>query len=219
MTARRIWPWLGIAAQVVFTVFWLIAPAWQGSRYSALADSISDMYAVTAPACRVIVAIITVCGIATILFIAFGLLPIIRRQGWTGWLGSILLGLSIFGLGDLLTPFEQEGCRTADPGCTDALQQSAGGSTDALLSTIGIPFLIAAGVFLFIALRKAGVARILPTVLLALSIATFVVFCVIAVGIPGYDGLLERLLALFGAAMIVVVAIATLGLMRRPREA
>jgi len=219
MRRRTAWPWIGIAGQVAFTAFWLIAPAWQGPRYSVLGDSISDMYAVTAPYCRVIVAVVTLCGIATILFTAFCLFPAARRLGWTGWLGSALLALSIFGLGDLLTPFEQEGCRTTDVGCTTAEQLGAGGATDAFLSTIGIALLIAAGAFLFVALRKTAAPRILSTLILILSIATFVVFAIDAVGIPGYGGLLERLLALFGAAMITILAIATMSLSRRPESA
>jgi hypothetical protein len=219
MKPRRAWPWIGIAGQVVFTLFWLIAPAWQGPRYSVLAHSISDLYAVTAPYCRVIVVVVTVCGIATILFAGFGLFPAVRRVGWTGWLGTALLALSIFGLGDLLTPFEQEGCRTADAGCTAADQLSAGGATDAFLSTVGIALLIAAGAFLFVALRRTAAPRWLSNLVLILAIATFVVFGVDAVGIAGYGGLLERLLALFGAAMITVLSVATISLARRTESA
>src|SRR5579864_2510714 len=45
---RRV-AWLAIAAQVAFVFSMLIAAAWQGPHYSLISDSMSDMYAVTAP--------------------------------------------------------------------------------------------------------------------------------------------------------------------------
>jgi hypothetical protein len=46
--------------------------------------------------------------------------------------------LSIYGLGDLLSPLEREGCRLADRGCTAAAQfANSGGKLDAALSTLG----------------------------------------------------------------------------------
>lgn len=62
-----------------------------------------------------------------------------RPAGGRAAVGSILLGVSIYGLGDALTPFERETCRLADPGCTGADQLSnAGGVLDAVLSLVGL---------------------------------------------------------------------------------
>ncbi|HEX4443137.1 MAG TPA: hypothetical protein VHZ81_06170 [Galbitalea sp.] len=207
MRIRTTWAWIGIAAQLIFTALWLVAPLWQGPRYNGVTDSISDMYAVTAPACRVIVVIITVCGAATILFLIAGLLPSIRTAGWRAWLTCILLALSIFGLGDLLTPFEQEACRAADSGCTPADQlANAGGSLDDLLSTIGVVLLVIGGVFAFVSLRKIAAARSLAMVVLVLAIATGIIFVVDGIHISAIAGLLERAIAILGAATFVVLA-------------
>jgi hypothetical membrane protein len=199
--------WAGVAAQLVFTVYWLIAPLWQGGRYSVLEHSISDMYAVTAPAGTVMVVVLTVCGAATLVFVFFTLIPAVRSTGWAGWLGCILLALSIFGLGDLLTPFERLACRLADPGCTPEAQvANAGGQLDSTLSTIGIAFLITACVFLFIATRKvAGWSRT-AVVMLTVAIAIAVVSVLLALFGQAAGGLLERVIALLGAGAIAVLA-------------
>ena len=96
---------LTVVAQIAFVLSWLIAGLWQGARYSVLAHSISDMYAVTAPGGMFLVVVVTLCGLATILFAALSVWPTLRRAGWPAAVGSALLGLSIYGLGDLLTPF------------------------------------------------------------------------------------------------------------------
>ena len=58
----------------------------------------------------------------------------------------MLLSLSIFGLGDLLSRFEREGCALAALGCTVDLQTATtGGFLDAALSTLGVVSFIAAG--------------------------------------------------------------------------
>jgi hypothetical protein len=58
--------------------------------------------------------------------------------------GSVLFGLSIYGLGDLLSPFEREACRLADPGCTWAAQvANSGGTLDAALSVVGLVLFVA----------------------------------------------------------------------------
>ena len=52
---------LTLVAQIAFVMSWLIAGLWQGAGYSALAHSISDMYAVTAPGGMFLVVVITLC--------------------------------------------------------------------------------------------------------------------------------------------------------------
>src|SRR5690348_2165754 len=142
---ERTWGWVGFAAQVAFVVSWLIAPAWQGADYNALKHSISDMYADTAPSGWFLVLVLTLCGLATVLFALLAVRPALRAGGRRATVGAALLALSIFGLGDLLSPFEREACRLADVGCTGSDQTAnLGGKLDNVLSTAGILLFIAA---------------------------------------------------------------------------
>lgn len=216
---NRIGALIGLFAQVVFVVSWIVAPVWQGPRYSVLAHSISDMYAVTAPAGLFLVVVFTVCGAVTIAFLWTAVCPALRAAGWSATLGVILLSVSIFGLGDLLSPFERLACRLADPGCADASQLSnAGGAIDSSLSTIGVGLFVAGAVFIAVAALKLPAWKRAFAPLLILAIATFVFF--VADGLlasVGLAGLFERLLALSGAATFAWLAVDILR--RSPRTA
>lgn len=144
--SRRFIAVAGLIAQVVFVLSWLAAATWQGPRYSSVQQTISDMYAVTAPYGEFLVIVLSLCGAATILFALIALRPALGG-GWRATTGAVLLALSIYGLGDLLSAFEREGCRLADQGCTSADQMRAGGATDALLSTVGLACFVAARIF------------------------------------------------------------------------
>ena len=211
--AVRTWALVGLAAQVVFVAAWLLAGLWQGAGYSALRHTISDMYAVGAPYGLFLVVTLTLCGLGTVLFALRGLCPALRGSGRVGTVGCVLLACSILGLGDLLSPFEREGCRLADPGCSPAGQlANAGGKLDALLSTVGLVLLVVAGFLLASAMRRVpawrGVSR--PTrwvtaLVVLLLLATLLV--------PDLGGLTERLLALGAAAAVGALAVAV---RRRP---
>ena len=206
--SSSVWVWAGAGAQVVFTAYWLLAPLWQGPRYSVVAHSISDMYAVTAPYGAVMVAVLTLCGAATIAFALLGLLPQLRRAGRTGWAACLLLALSIFGLGDLLTPFERLVCRLADPGCRPSAQlANAGGTLDATLSTIGILLLVVAGGFCYAASRRITAWQPMSVPILVLSVVLVIGFGAAGFGPLAVAGLSERLVALAGATMITVLAV------------
>ena len=202
---------LTLIAQIAFVLSWLVAALWQGPRYSVLAHSISDMYAVTAPHGVVLVVIFTITGAITVLF-AVVVGRVLRHAGWTARVGAILLGLSIFALGDLLTPFERLACRLADPGCTSTSQlANAGGQLDSALSTAGVAIFVAALIFLSVAMQKStGWERwVWPT--RAVAIAEFALF--LADGVlasSGLAGLFERLLAALGAFAIAAFAVAIL---------
>jgi hypothetical protein len=145
---------------------------------------------------------VTLCGALTVAFVVGALLPVLRRYGTAGVVAGILLALSIFGLGDLLTPFERLACRLADPGCTPAAQVSnLGGTLDATISTIGVMLLIAAGFTLVGTLPRAMRLR-LPILLLTVLVALG--FAALAVGV--LPGLTERLVALFGAGLLATTA-------------
>ena len=158
---------VAIIAQALFVLSWLLAGIWQRRAYNWADHSISDMYAVDAPAGLFLVAVLTLCGIAVVAFALWSLWPALRAGRWPAAAGSILLALSIFGLGDVLSPFEREACQLATPGCT-ASDQTAnlGGRLDSILSTFGVFALIAAGFLLAEAMTKVdgwqGCARITP---------------------------------------------------------
>ena len=196
-------------AQVLFLATWLLGPLWQGQHYSVLAHSISDMYAVTAPGALVFVIVFTITGAVTILFALITVWRTFRSAGWTALVGSILLALSIFGLGDLLTPFERLACRLADPGCTPAAQvANVGGTLDVILSTIGVVLFIAAAVFLSVAMTNTSGWRswVWPT--RAVAAAVLAVFLADgALSGSGLTGLLERILAALGALAIALLAL------------
>jgi hypothetical protein len=208
MTPVR-WAWVAVVAQALFVVSWLLAQAWQGPRYSALADTISDMYAVTAPGGLFLVVVLTLCGIATVLFALLSVWPTLRPAGWTAAVGSILLGVSIYGLGDALSPLEREACRIADPGCTGGDQMNnLGGRMDAILSTIGIVCFVAAAFFLAAAMKRTpGWERVAwPTRWVGIGFLVLIVLAAAGESVK-LGGLTERLLAAFGAVAIGALAV------------
>ena len=203
----RLWARVGVAAQVVFVLAWIVAGFWQGPGYSTLKHSISDMYAVTAPRGLFLVVVITLCGIGTALFAVLSVWPTLRPSGWRAAVGSILLGVSIYGLGDALTPFERETCRLADPGCTGADQLSnAGGVLDAVLSLVGLVCFVVAGFFLAAAMKRVPGWQSMAWPARWVAITSFALL-VISVAAEAVGGLLQRVLAAFGAAAIAALAL------------
>lgn len=215
--AIRRWAVTVAVAHFVFVAAWLIAPSWQGPDYSPLAHSISDMYAVGAPNAAFLLIVITLCGATALLFIFFSLLPMLRPAGWPAAVGAIFLGLSVVGIGDLLTPFERLACRLADPGCSSADQlENFGGRLDSTLTTVGLIVLIAAGFFIAEAMRRLPVwrswawpARWTASALLVLLVCT-------AIGPANLGGLFERLVAGLAAAGLIALAAGVLTRTRRP---
>jgi hypothetical membrane protein len=202
------WARVGVAAQVAFLASWLVAASWQGPRYSVLAHSISDMYAVTAPRGTFLVVVFTLCGAATIGFALRSVWPALRPGGWTAAVGSVLLALSIVGLGDLLSAGERLACRMADPGCTATQQLSnTGGQLDNTLSSVGVLLLVIAGFFLAAAMRRTPgwQAWARPTRWTAILILAFTVATALTQH-AGLGGLFERLVAITGAAALAVLA-------------
>ena len=209
---------LAIVAKVVFVGSWMLAVAWQGPKYSELAHSISDMYAETAPGGAFLVVMFTLCGAATIWFALRSLRTSLRPGGWLATTGAILLGLSIFGLGDLLSVSEREACRLADPGCTSTSQlANFGGTMDANLSTMGLVAFIIAGFFLAAAMKRTEGWQSWVRPVRWSMVLMIVLLIVDGIGQgAGFAGLAERLIALAGAAGIAVLAG---GVIRRSRSA
>ncbi len=152
----RIWAWTAFTAQLTAVVSWLVAAAWQGEGYRVLAHTISDMYAVSAPGGLFLVVVFTLSGLATVLFAVLSVRPALRPGGRAATVGAVLLALSIYGVGDLLSPFEREACRLADPGCAEADQVSnLGGALDTTISTVGFLLFVAAAFVLAAAMKRA----------------------------------------------------------------
>lgn len=211
--------WLAVAAQVAFVAGWLLAAAWQGPRYSVVADSISDMYAVTAPGGAFLVVVFTLCGAATMWFAWRSLRPALRPAGWPATIGAVLVALSICGLGDLLTASERLACRIADPGCTPTSQlANAGGKMDNTLSTIGVVLFVLAGFSLAAAMKRLPSWRawVRPVRWWAVLMIILTICEVLTQGADGLSGLFERLIALTGATGIALLA---RGVIRRSKTA
>lgn len=209
MSRVRALAWAGFAAQVLFVVSWLLAAAWQGDRYSVLAHTVSDMYAVTAPGGWFLVVVLTLCGLATVLFALLAVRPVLRPGGRSATVGAVLLALSIYGLGDLLSPLEREACRRADPGCTGQDQlANTGGVLDNILSTAGIMLFVAAAFVLAAAMRRTpgwqGWAW--PARWAGIGFVVLLVVFVLAQS-ADLGGLMERVLAGSGSAAIAVLAL------------
>jgi hypothetical protein len=208
----RRWARLVVVANIAFVCAWLLAAVWQGPRYSSAEHTISDMYADGAPGAWFLVLVFTLCGAAVLLFAFRSLWPALRAAGRPARVGVFLLGLSIFGLGDVLSVFEQQGCRLADPGCTpDAQTATFGGAADATLSTVGAFALPVCGLVLAVAMKRLPAWRswARPTRYAALAILALLVLDGILTG-AGAGGFGERLFALAGAAGITMLAVGVL---------
>lgn len=200
---------LAVLAQVVFVASFLIAGVWQGPRYDPMTQSMSDMYAVTAPNAAFLVVSFTFCGVATVLFAAFSVWPTLRRAGWPAVVGSALLGLSIVGLGDVLSPFEQLACRMADPGCTYTAQAAnLGGQLDNNLSFYGILLFAIAPFVIAEAFRRLPEWKrwAWPARFAGFTFVGLFVIDTVAYAMNGPQGLFERLLATCAVATVGVFA-------------
>jgi len=206
--SRRTWGWVGFVAQVAFIVSWLIAPAWQGADYDWLAHSISDMYAETAPGGWFLVVVLTLCGLATVLFALLAVRPALRGGGPFTTVGAALLALSIYGVGDLFSPFEREACRLADTGCAGTDQTAnLGGKLDNSLSTGGVLLFVAAAFVLAAAMKRTPgwQGAVWPARWAGIVFAVLLVAFGVAES-AGLGGLFERLLAAFGSVAIGALA-------------
>jgi len=135
--------------------------------------------------------------------------PVLRPGGRSATVGAILLALSIYGVGDLLSPFEREACRLADPGCSGSDQvANAGGALDSAISAIGILLFVAAAFVLAVAMKHApGWARwAWPARWVGIGFVVLLVALVVAQA-ADLGGLLERILAAFGSAAIAALAL------------
>jgi hypothetical membrane protein len=201
------WAYAVIVMHVLFVISWLVAPLWQESGYSVIKHSISDMYAVGAPHPYILIVVITLSGVAMLGFVIRSVWPAFRSAGWLGKLGAVLLALSIFGLGDLLTPLEREGCPLAAPGCTSADQTANhGGQLDETMSNFGLLAFIAAGLVLSLAMRRIEAFRRFAHYGYWVTFVNLVTFVAIIPAGDDGEGITERLAAVAGVCGIILLA-------------
>jgi hypothetical membrane protein len=204
---------LGIVAEVLFTVTWLVAGLWQGSGYLWVRDDLSEMGAVTAPHAWWFLVPQAVAGLLTISFALFGLRSALRPAGRAGVLAVVFsAGSAVQDLSDAAFRLD---CRAAD-GCTSAqMTASWHGQLHAAFGLVCILVLIGA---MFMAARAftrlpawsrfAGPTRL---------VGCLVVAGLLGVALPAtasVHGLLQRGVALVAAAWGAGVAYHVLTLPR-----
>jgi hypothetical membrane protein len=209
MTSR-----LGIVAEVLFTVTWLVAELWQGSGYRWVHDDLSEMGAVTAPHAWCFLVPQAVAGLLTIGFALFGLLPALRSAGRAGVAAGVFsAGSAVQDLSDAAFRLD---CRAAD-GCTSAeTTASWHGQLHAAFGLVCILLLIGA---MFMAARAfkrlpAWSRWVVPTRLLGCLVVAGLLGMTLPATAPVH-GLLQRGVALVAAVWGAGVAYHVLTLTRR----
>jgi small-conductance mechanosensitive channel len=201
------WGVVGLFAQSAFMAGWLIAEAWQGPRYSAIADTISDMQAATAPHVWFVVTCFAIGGVGTFCFAVFGLRPALaagRAAPHAVWMLA-LAGLAI-GNSFPLIP-----CELPAAGCTAHHQlYSPGGITDVVVATAAFLVLVFTPAQLRKRLGELPEWRHLVPVLTAARVVCPLAFILLSVAsLTGTaQGLAERALATSCVLWISALAIA-----------
>jgi hypothetical protein len=214
-----VWGVVGVIAQLAFTAGWLITETWQGPGYSAVSDTISDMQAATAPHVWFPIICFAAGGIGTFCFAAFGLAPALKSAGQTARSVPWQLGIAALALGNSfpLTP-----CRLPDPGCTAHSQLfSAGGLTDAIVSTIALLVLVRVPNGLWKRMRAVPRwQRVKPVMLTARVVcpACFVLLFAAAVTDTA-QGLAERVLVTSCVLWVLVLAVTAIAIGRHHDDA
>ncbi|WP_433557141.1 DUF998 domain-containing protein [Pseudonocardia xinjiangensis] len=136
----------------------------------------------------------------------------LRPAGRPAAIGSLLLALSAYGVGDLSSAFGRLPCSQTEPGCTAAAQLAeSDGVVHSVVSAVGLLLFAVAFLFLGSAMsrlsgwtRYAWAARGLALLFFALCVVTG------QVGPLGLVGLFQRVGAATGAVGIVALALAVL---------
>ena len=212
------WGVVGVIAQITFMAGWLIAETWQGPRYSSIKYTISDLQAATAPHAWFVISCFAIGGIASFLFAVFGLRPALAKAGAVRAYAPWVLAVSALALGN---SFPQIPCRLADAGCSAHYQlNSAGGMTDAIVSSIA--FLVLAFTPVFLGPRIAAVAewRHIQRIVAVARIVLPLSFVVLGIASNGsaVQGLAERVLATVCVLWIGVLAVTLISVARRTQS-
>jgi hypothetical protein len=209
-----VWGLVGVIAQVAFMAGWLITETWQGPGYSPISDTISDMQAATAPHVWFPIICFAIGGIGTFCFAALGLRPALRSAGETARSAPWQLAIAALALGNSfpLTP-----CRLPDPGCTAHSQLfSAGGMTDAIVSTLAFLVLVRVPSSLWKRMRLVPRwQRVKPAMLAARVVCPASFALLFATAVAGTaQGLAERLLVTSCVLWILILAVAAIAIGR-----
>jgi hypothetical protein len=221
------WAAAGLAAQVIFTLGWLLADRWQGPGYSPIRYTISDETALGAPHAWFLITCQLLAGAGTIGFALFGLRPALAPAGPTARYAPWLLATGALAY---LVIWPRLPCRLADAGCTVHQHlASTGGLTDAIGSGLLIGVLVMTPFPLWRRLRELPPwQRARPVMTAARLLGPVLVIAAAAQGpyAPGpQEGLLERALALLTATWICTLAVILLTISsaarrhRQPRSA
>jgi hypothetical protein len=208
-TRIRGWAVIGLAAQVIFTLGWLLADRWQGSGYSPVRYTISDEAALGAPHAWFLITCQLLAGAGTIGFALFGLrpalapaVPVARYAPWMLAVGALAY----------LVIWPRLPCRLADAGCSVHQHLvSVGGLTDA----IGCgPLIVVLAITPFPLWRRLRELpqwqRTRPVMIAARVLGPVLVIATAAQGpyAPGaQEGMFERALALVTAVWICTLAV------------
>jgi len=212
-----VWGIVGLIAQVAFMAGWLIAETWQGPRYSPIRYTISDLQAATAPHVWFPITCFAIGGVGTFAFAVFGLRPALARAGNVAAYAPWMLAFSALALGNSfpLIPF-----RLVDPGVTAARQlHSAGGLTDAIVSSLAFLVLVLTPFPLWRRLALLAEWRRLRPVMMAARILGPLCFVAMAIAssVVSVQGLTERILVTVCVAWVVALALALISNTRRAR--
>lgn len=196
----------GLLAQAVFTAGWAAAGTWQPPHYSPVRDTISDLMARTAPHAFVTLVILMLAGTGTALFALVGLRSALAPAGRVAPYAPWLLGLSVLGLGSVLS-FAQIPCQ-AGVGCS--LHQAMSGFGGTVDLTGGAVVALIGAVAPFPMARRmrtvVGWERLARPSLLAGAVAfTCLVASGLGVAAP-VQGLLQRVAATVAAVWAAVLA-------------
>jgi hypothetical protein len=209
----KLWAAVGLAAQVVFTLGWVLADRWQGARYSPVRYTISDETALSAPHAWFLVTCQLLAGAGTIGFALFALRPALARAGRVASYAPLMLAIGAMAY---VVIWPRVPCRLADAGCTVHRHLvSAGGLTDAVLSGILIVVLAMTPFPLWRRMRELPEWKPLAPVMTAARVLGPIL--VIATAFQGpyspgsHEGLFERALAVLTTAWICAIAGAILG--------
>jgi hypothetical protein len=200
MWSKRL-AWLTIIGQLACLAGWMFAGVMERHGYSATAEDISDLGALTAhhPAL-----VLVTCGVSGAVTIAFALVALRPELG----LGAWLVALSLAGLDDLSDAFFRLDCRAADNGCSIGAATGSwhgkvhiAAAVIAALATVAAPFVLARR--MRVADRWQPLAR--PTLIFGLVVAASAAAYVALTETP-VEGLAERILAVIVPLGVVALA-------------
>jgi hypothetical protein len=202
------WAAAGLAAQLIFTLGWLLADRWQGAGYSAARYTISDETALGAPHAWFLIGCQLLAGTMTIGFALLGLRPALAAAGPVARYAPWMLAVGALAY---LVIWPRLPCRLADAGCSvHEHLASVGGLTDAIGSGLLIGVLVMTPFPLWRRLRvlpRWQGARPVMVAARLLGPALVIAAAVQGPYAPGaQEGILERALALLTAAWICTLA-------------